>query len=91
MVPSSSTLESVSTADLVGGLLVLWVVSLAALVTSKSDPAAPPVWWALDGLLLLVASITVAYALFRRAETRDESLGQVWEASPECHREHRKR
>lgn len=87
MVPDSP-LDWVSATDLVGALLVLWVVALATLLTSGSDPTTPPVWWAPVGLVLLVASGVVAYALFRRAETRGERLGQVWEASPECHHEH---
>lgn len=86
MVPDGP-LDSVSTTDLVGALLVLWVVALATLLTSGSDPTAPPVWWAPVGLVLLCASGVVAYALFRRAETRGERLGQVWEASPECQHE----
>jgi membrane protein implicated in regulation of membrane protease activity len=88
MVPDSP-LDSVSATDLVGALLVLWVVALATLLTSGSDPTTPPVWWAPLGLVVLLASSVVAYALLRRAEARGERLGQVWETSPECQHDDR--
>jgi membrane protease YdiL (CAAX protease family) len=83
MVPGLDRLEQVSAADLVGVLLVCWVVVLAVLFTSGSDPAAPPRWWGVAGLLLTLASVVVALVLYRQTSAEGDELGTVWEAVPE--------
>lgn len=83
MVPSLGLLEEVSAVDLVGVLLVLWVAVVATLVTSGVDPATPPLWWGVVGLLLTLASVGISLVLYRQTRAEGEELGTVWEAMPE--------
>lgn len=83
MVPGPDLLDSVNAVDLGGGLLVLWVVLLGTLLTSGVDPVAPPLWWGAVGLLLTLASLAVAFVLYRQTTAAGDRLGTVWESVPE--------
>ncbi|SFL51038.1 hypothetical protein SAMN04487950_4068 [Halogranum rubrum] len=86
MTPLSDTLDSltsVSAADLVGGLLVLWVLTLGSVLTSSVDPATPPTWWGVAGLLLTLASVTVAAVLSRQLTDAGTRMETVWEVTSE--------
>ncbi|SEO88183.1 hypothetical protein SAMN04487948_106148 [Halogranum amylolyticum] len=83
MVPGLARLEAVSAADLVGVLLVCWVVVVATLSTSGVDPATPPRWVGVVGLSLTLASLVVAVVLYRQTDAGGDALGTVWAAVPE--------
>lgn len=77
------SLTSVSAADLIGGLVVLWVLTLGSVLTSSVDPAAPPTWWGVAGLFLTLASVTVAAVLSRQLTDAGTRMETVWEVTSE--------